>query len=201
MAATIAEKSVSEIFAEKMVLDGEIRKDLVSSTKMEMPNLELISELQMEDAPAYGDWHCPGRDAMQMQAMACLEEIRKMNITKLQLMKTEIIWWIAAMMPVIGLAYVPQIYNILQLMVQMGMAIMLWKICCFALEMTKYQQSAVAHCSRLEYNFVCLGGRTGWFLVASLLISRPTWQTWSPKPLRCWSPSPRSWSRDEQGSN
>ena len=69
MAATVAEKSVPEMFAEKMVLDGEIRKDLVSNTGMQMPNLALIANLQREDAPEYGDWHCPGRDAMQMQAM------------------------------------------------------------------------------------------------------------------------------------
>ena len=99
---------------------------------MEIPSVELLKELKMEDAPDWGCWHCPGREAMEMQAMACLEVIRKMNITNLHNMKTEIIWSVAVLMPVMGLAFIPQMFNILQLMVQMGIAIMLWKILCVA---------------------------------------------------------------------
>ena len=117
---------------------------------------------------------------MEMQAMSCLEVIKKMNTTNLQKMKTDIIWTGAALMPVMGLAFVPQIFNVLQLTVQMGMTIMLWKILWIAVEMVQYQQSLLAHASRLENTFVCSGGWTVWLLDASLLISRPTSWTWGP---------------------
>ena len=183
-----------------MTLDVSSRQQMIKSTKMEIPNIDLLNGQQMEDKPEWSSWHCPGREHMEMTARDCLEKVKNMNTTNSQKMKTEVIWTGAVLIPFMGLACVPQIFNVSQIMVQMGTAIMLWRILSIAAEIVQYQQSLLVLESRLEFNFVCLGGWAVWLLDASLLISRPTSRTWGPKPLRFGTPSLRSRSRDEQGS-
>ena len=126
-------------------------------------------------------WHCSGRELREIHVLGTMKSLAKMAREKISEITSQMLSAIAVVIvPILGLIVVPKMQEVaatVQIMVQMLIAILLWKMVVMMLELTVQIKSVVAHLGRSDFNSSCSGGRGTRFLDVSLLISRSSSKT------------------------
>ena len=102
--ATAPTATASQIFADAFLTEDRREQgrnsEIFTLSQMAPVNVDLLidSEIKKYDRPTWGDWHCPGKVMMEMQAIVTMKSITKMTIEKTEEMLTEIMEMTAGMM-------------------------------------------------------------------------------------------------------